>query len=388
MILKALRSRGARKFRQNRLAMFALGVISVYGVVALLVALGGIRLEETFERVSRNSIPGAWGSQTSEKRVNDAEEYLEEIESALDNEEHLEYRFAERKLVDLPVEELVERVEESWEIWDELADVSNVDEHPELLVKLDEVEERIDALFAPLEGVDGWMYAFRTYLGTDRQGRSITVRAVYSIKLAIQVGFIVALAATLLGTLLGAAAGFFGGWIDGLVIWLYSTFSAIPVLIMLMVLVTIFIDTPYEGTLVPLYVSMMLTFWIGPCRVIRGEVLKLKELEYVQAATSIGFGRFYILVKHLIPNTSHLMFINFSLLFIGAIKNEVILTFLNLGVKNQPSWGTMINQSRQEVINGFFWQIGAATALMFGLVWAFNIVSDALQDSFDPKHVS
>ena len=83
------------------------------------------------------------------------------------------------------------------------------------------------------------------------------------------------------------------------------------------------------------------------------------------AATSIGFGRLYILVKHILPNTAHLMLINFSLLFIGAIKSEVILSFLGLGVKSGPSWGIMISQSKTEVINGFFWQIGTATAFMF-----------------------
>jgi peptide/nickel transport system permease protein len=139
--------------------------------------------------------------------------------------------------------------------------------------------------------------------------------------------------------------------------------------------------------LIPVYTAFCLTFWIGPCRIIRGEVLKLRELEYVQAATAVGFGRMHILLKHILPNTAHLMFINFSLLFIGAIKAEVILSFLNLGVKNEPSWGVMIQQAKQEVISGFFWQIGAATLFMFILVLAFNVLSDALQDAFDPKHV-
>jgi ABC-type dipeptide/oligopeptide/nickel transport system permease subunit len=81
------------------------------------------------------------------------------------------------------------------------------------------------------------------------------------------------------------------------------------------------------------------------------------------------------------------MFINFSLLFIGAIKAEVILSFLGLGVKDEPSWGVMINHAKAEVLNGFFWQIGAATTFMLVLVLAFNVLSDALQDAFDPKHV-
>ena len=122
--------------------------------------------------------------------------------------------------------------------------------------------------------------------------------------------------------------------------------------------------------------------------VVRGEVMKLKELDYVHAAQALGGRGLRILTRHLLPNVSHLMFINFSLLFIGAIKAEVILTFLGLGVKNEPSWGLMISQSKQEILNDFFWQIGAATALMFGLVLAFNIFTDALQDALDPKHIA
>lgn len=245
----------------------------------------------------------------------------------------------------------------------------------------------IDELYPHPEGLAGAVYTLKMSLGTDRQGRSMLIRALYSAKIAVQVGFVTALIAVLLGTVLGAAAGFFGGWVDHAVIWLYSTFSSVPNLVLLVVLAFMFTGSPVDGTLIPLYAAFCLTFWIGPCRVIRGETLKLKELEYVQAATAIGFNRPYILLRHLIPNTFHLMFINFSLLFIGAIKSEVILTFLGLGLKSGASWGIMIAQSEADVVAGFFWQIGTATTFMFLLVLAFNIFTDALQDAFDPKHV-
>ncbi len=236
-------------------------------------------------------------------------------------------------------------------------------------------------------GFEGTLYKFRLSLGTDRQGRSIMVRSLYSAKIAIQVGAIVALVSVIFGATLGSAAAFYGGWIDHAVIWLYSSLSSLPQLVLLAVLSFMFIGSPFEKTLLPVYAAFCLTFWIGPCRVIRGEVLKIRQLEYAQAATAIGFDRPYILLRHIMPNTAHLMFINFSLLFIGAIKSEVILTFLGLGIKEGSSWGIMISQSQPEVVNGFFWQIGAATVFMLVLVLAFNVVSDALQDAFDPKHV-
>ncbi|MFK7758490.1 MAG: ABC transporter permease [Phycisphaerales bacterium] len=252
---------------------------------------------------------------------------------------------------------------------------------------LDDLEPILDEIYPVPNGIDGLVYKFRMMLGTDQQGRSIMLRALYSAKVAIQVGVVVSLIAVMFGSLIGAAAGYFGGFVDHAVIWLYSTFSSIPYLVLLVVLAFMFTGSRFEGTLIPLYAAFSLTYWIGPCRVTRGETLKLRSLDYVQAAQALGASKWRILTRHIIPNTSHLMFINMSLLFIGAIKGEVVLTFLGLGLKNGASWGIMISQSKPEVVAGFFWQIGAATFFMFVLVLAFNVLTDALQDAFDPKHV-
>jgi ABC-type dipeptide/oligopeptide/nickel transport system permease subunit len=252
---------------------------------------------------------------------------------------------------------------------------------------LGDLEPILDELYPLPGGVGGLVYRLRMMLGTDQQGRSIMLRAMYSAKVAIQVGVVVSVIAVFFGSLIGAAAGYFGGAMDHAVIWLYSTFSSIPYLVLLVVLAFMFTGSIFEGTLVPLYVAFSLTFWIGPCRVTRGEALKLRSLDYVQAAQALGASKWRILTRHIIPNTSHLIFINMSLLFIGAIKGEVVLTFLGLGLKDGASWGIMINQSKSEVVSGFFWQIGAATFFMFVLVLAFNVLTDALQDAFDPKHV-
>jgi peptide/nickel transport system permease protein len=105
----------------------------------------------------------------------------------------------------------------------------------------------------------------------------------------------------------------------------------------------------------------------------------------VQAARMMGYDSWHILFRHVMPNTMHVVLVNFALLFVGAIKSEVILSYLGLGVQGEPSWGIMINQARAELINGFYWQIGAATFAMFGLVLCFNLFADALQDALDPK---
>ena len=245
-----------------------------------------------------------------------------------------------------------------------------------------------------MSGWDQFLQNLYLLLGTDNQGRSILMRGLYSIKIAIQIGLVTATFSVLLGAFLGAAAGYFGGWVDHVIVWIYTTFSSIPNLVLLVVIAYAFTDFEFYGfdvknSLLPVYIAFGATFWIGTCRVIRGETLKLKQMEYIHAAQTAGFGPIHILLKHILPNTAHLMLINFSLLLIGAIKSEVILSFLGLGVKGQPSWGIMIRDAGNngDVVSGFFWEIGTATVLMFILVLAFNILSDALQDAFDPKHV-
>lgn len=417
-IKKAWSGRAARKFRRNRLAVAGLVVIGFYFLIGVTVlgadamvqlgdrtgwfdlrksrALSVLTLEQVDSMVGPLSMPGWTETPRPEKRLQGAKYYLDEIRKALrqrDKQAALAaIRLGERRIGGT-VEETNAILAEARTHYDELNKLDDLDKDPAALPKLKELEATIDRLFTPLSGTDKLVHAFELSLGTDRQGRSIATRAVYSIKVAIQIGLVVAIVSVVMGTLIGAAAGYFGGWIDSAVIWLFSTLQSVPDLVLLAVLAIMFTGSVFDDvskpflSLVPVYVAMSLTFWIGPCRVIRGETMKLKELEYVQAATAIGFSRGYILIRHILPNTVHLAFINFSLLFIAAIKFEVVLSFLGLGVKVGPSWGRMIQDSTQEVINHSFWQIGAATAFMFVLVLAFNVVSDALQDAFDPKAV-
>ncbi len=412
MIFNWKESRAARKFFRSRLSVAALIVISCYLAVAAVILVpewyyklrqklddkyqppknyGLVSLEASKGRVGTKNMPGLFLQPEPEQRLQRCERLLEIVDRALKKsnpqEALADIDFGTLKVAERPLPELRQLVDEGWQIFDSLAVVANLNEAPELQPKLKELEQVVNELYPPPTGRDAFWRNVEMLLGTDRQGRSIMLRAVYSIKVAVQIGVVTALVAVLFGALLGTAAGFFGGWVDHAVIWLYTTFSSIPNLVLLVLLAYMFTGTIWDGTLIPVYVAFSLTFWIGPCRVLRGETLKIKELEYVQAATAMGCGRFYIILRHILPNAAYLLLINFSLLFIGAIKSEVILSFLGLGVKDGPSWGIMISQSGSEVINGFFWQIGAATLFMFGLVLAFNIVSDALQDAFDPRHL-
>jgi peptide/nickel transport system permease protein len=133
------------------------------------------------------------------------------------------------------------------------------------------------------------------------------------------------------------------------------------------------------------YVALGATSWVTLCRLIRGEVMKHKNREYVQAAEAIGGGHMRKLFKHILPNVTHIVIINTSLQFQFAIKSEVLLSFLGLGVQGEPSWGVMIDDAKLELARGVWWQLAGATIAMFLIVLAFNLLGDALRDALDPK---
>jgi peptide/nickel transport system permease protein len=216
--------------------------------------------------------------------------------------------------------------------------------------------------------------------GTDIFGRSVFYKVLQGTRVAMSVGLVSSLISVPVGVLLGAVAGYFGGWVDDLIVWFYTTLSSIPN-IMLLIAITFLLG---KG-LVAIYVALGVTAWVGLARVIRGEFIKHKSRDYVVAAESLGATHRSRILKHILPNVSHFVIINMSIQFMSAIKSEVILSFLGLGVQGQPSWGVMIDDAKLELARGVWWQLAGATAAMFFVVLAFNILGDALRDALDPK---
>jgi len=217
-------------------------------------------------------------------------------------------------------------------------------------------------------------------LGTDFLGRSVFKKVIYGIQVAMSVGFISILISIPIGVTLGALAGYFGGFIDEVIVWFYTTFSSIPTIILL-ISITLILG---KG-LTSVYVALGLTTWVHLCRLVRGEVIKHKNRDYVQAVTAVGGGHYRKLFIHILPNIFHVVIINASLQFQVAIKTEVILSYLGLGVQEVPSWGKMIDDAKQELMQGHWWQLAGATVAMFLVVLSFNILGDALRDALDPK---
>jgi len=220
--------------------------------------------------------------------------------------------------------------------------------------------------------------------GTNIIGQDIFQRALYSTKTAFEVGLVVAVLSTIIGAVMGALAGYFSGtWIDEIILWIKGVLDSIPFYLFVAAVAFALAGNPYA-----MHIAMVSTFWTTTGRLVRGEVIKLKNFEFVEAARAIGVPQIVIIFRHILPNTFHILLVQATIVFVAAIKSEVILSFLGLGVQDGVSWGLMIAESTQEVLAGFFNNFIWASVFLFGLVMAFNMFSDALQDALDPKKVA
>jgi peptide/nickel transport system permease protein len=226
-------------------------------------------------------------------------------------------------------------------------------------------------------------------LGTDIFGQSVLRKTLYGTKISITVALCASLISIAIGVPLGAIAGYFRGFVDEIIVWVYSTLSSVPYILLILAFAVVLRDRALFGYkltgITAVYLAIGLTSWVGICRLIRGEVIKHKDREYILAAISYGCSRRRIIFRHLLPNVFHLVIIDFSLRFVAFIHAEVILSFLGLGETERPSWGAMINDARIELSRGVWWQMAAATAAIFFLSLALNIFGDGLRDSLDPK---
>ncbi len=217
-------------------------------------------------------------------------------------------------------------------------------------------------------------------LGTDGLGRDVLQRLIQGSRIAFQVGVVTSLIAIPIGVLLGCLGGYFGGRIDDFIVWLYSTFASIPSLLFILAIAML-----VGRGLLGVFLGIGLTTWVGLCRLIRGEVIKHKQRPYVEAARALGCGSWRIMFRHILPNLVHVVIVTFTLRFPAAIGTEVFMSFLGIGVENEPSWGLMINSARLRLWQGVWWEMTFVTIAIFLVVLAFNLLGDALRDALDPR---
>ena len=241
-------------------------------------------------------------------------------------------------------------------------------------------------------------------LGTDKVGQDVLYLALKSVRTALVIGTLTTLVMMPFAVALGIAAGYLGGWVDDAVQYVYTVLNAIPGVLLIaaaVLMMQVVIDTNpqwfdtaaerSDARLLALCFILGITSWTGLARLLRGETLKLRELEYVQAARAFGVKTPAILRRHILPNVMHIVMIALVMDFSGLVLAEAVLSYVGIGVDPTTiSFGTMINMARAELAREpmVWWSLAAAFVFMFVLVLAANLFADVVRDAFDPRRGS
>jgi len=237
--------------------------------------------------------------------------------------------------------------------------------------------------------------------GTDKVGQDVFYQSLKSIRTGLVIGTLTTLVMLPFAILMGIMAGYARGWIDDVIQYLYTTLNSIPHVLLIaaaILMLQVYIanhpeqfQTTVERAdirLLFLCIILGITSWTGLCRLLRGEALKLRESEYIQAAVSYGASHVRIIAQHILPNVMHVVLITVVLDFSGLVLAEAVLSYVGVGVDpTMNSWGNMINSARLEMAREpvVWWSLLSAFTLMFALVLAANLFSDAVRDAFDPR---
>lgn len=238
-------------------------------------------------------------------------------------------------------------------------------------------------------------------LGTDKVGEDVFYQAVKSIRTGLIIGTLTTLIMLPMAIIFGILAGFFRGWVDDVIQYIYTTLNSIPSVLLIaasILMVQVYManhEADFTSVVVRsdtrlLFLCLILgvTSWTGLCRLLRAETLKLREMEYVQAAYALGVKQYTILLRHILPNVMHIVLISVVLDFSSLVLAEAVLSYINIGVDpTTNSWGNMINGARLEMAREpiVWWSLSAAFVFMFALVLAANLFADTVQDAFDPR---
>jgi len=240
--------------------------------------------------------------------------------------------------------------------------------------------------------------------GTDKVGEDVFYQSLKSIRTGLVIGSLTTLIMLPLAILFGILAGFFRGWVDDVIQYIYTTLNSIPGVLLIaasILMVQVYMaNHPEQFSSLVVRADMRLLFlclilgvtsWTGLCRLLRAETLKLREMEYVQAAQALGVPRYQILSRHILPNVMHIVLISVVLDFSSLVLAEAVLSYVNIGVDPTTySWGNMINGARLEMAREpvVWWSLTASFAFMFSLVLAANLFADTVRDAFDPRRAS
>jgi len=226
----------------------------------------------------------------------------------------------------------------------------------------------------------GYIVTKTFLLGTDQYGRDIFSRVLYGSRISLSIGFLVVLISVTLGTVIGVSSGYFGGWVDSILMRIVDVLIAFPALFLILIIIATFGNSIYL-----IVITLSFTGWMGVARIVRGQVLSLKEQEFILAAKSLGLSSARIIFRHVMPNTLTPVIVAATLRIGSIILTEAGLSFLGLGVQPPtPSWGNIINEGRDSLLNHWWISTFPGIAILTTVV-SFNLIGDGIRDALDPR---
>jgi peptide/nickel transport system permease protein len=219
------------------------------------------------------------------------------------------------------------------------------------------------------------------WFGTDYIGRDVFTRVLYAGRISLGIAFAVILFSETLGVIVGVISGYFGGWLDALIMRVVDFMLTLPLLPILLVLIAIF------GASIPLLVTVLvLTGWTGSARLIRGQILSVREREFIEASRALAASKARIMFRHMVPNALSPIIVNMTVGLSGVIVAEAALSYLGFGVQPpRPSWGNMLRDVDLTVLDKYAWQAFFPGMASFLTSLCFNFMGDGLRDALDPR---
>ena len=246
-----------------------------------------------------------------------------------------------------------------------------------------------------------WISNYYHVFGTDKVGQDLLYQALKSVRTGLLIGTLTTLVMLPFALAMGIMAGYFRGWVDDIIQYIYTTLNSIPGVLLIAASILMLevymtnhasdftsVERRADMRLLFLCIILGITSWTGLCRLLRGEALKLREIDYVLTARAFGVSHFTIMLRHILPNVMHIVMISIVLDFSGLVLAEAVLAYINIGVDpSMSSWGNMINSARLEMAREpvVWWSLATAFVFMLGLVLPANLFADAVRDAFDPR---
>lgn len=226
-------------------------------------------------------------------------------------------------------------------------------------------------------------------LGTDAQGRDCMFRLFYGGRISIMVGVLAAVLTVIFGCLIGGVAGYYGGWVDNLLMRFSEIVYSLPFTPMIIAVAATMLWVPQQQKMYTFAMLIGILSWPGLARLVRGQILTLREQEFMQACEALGFSDSSKIIKHLMPNVISLVIVNATLQMAGAILTEAGLSYLGMGIQPpQPSWGSLMNLGRNaQVFQNYPWEWVPAGIMCLLTVVSINLIGEGLRDAFDPKEI-